>query len=334
MSEFVEIFPSSSPPHASQDSTQSPSMLNSSVSKKGIFILSAARSTSTTLMKIFQQINEQQPTPSPSAVFLEPFSQPYYVENNLLQTPGINLQPSIPKSFIDALHRVLAPFSSPTPPSFILAKDLGHQCQQWLDPEFDSLITQLLNSFQFLFLIRSPEETILSGYHPYHEIGQGDDFTSTDVGFTELKNLFDFIERRTGQTPLVLDAQDYLQDPEGILPGYFHALGYPFDRSYLSWKPMTSEEIEANPDFLLWGDTWYGVLRKSSGLSLSSARGGGGSQQGSSKGRYPYSFEDPQLKGILEKEMPSYLEMKRRGRVPGGERGGPLEEEFCASGER
>jgi hypothetical protein len=326
MSEFVDTSPSAAYSHDSLDSMKNTTMSDSSSRKKGIFILSAARSTSTTLMKIFQQIHEQQTTPSTSAVFLEPFSQPYYVENNLLQTPGIAIQPSIPSTFIDALHRVLSPLSSPNPPSFILAKDLGHQCQRWLEPEFDSQITELLNSFNFLFLIRSPEETILSGYHPYYEIGQGEEFTATDVGFTALKNVFDFIERRTGHPPLVLDAQDYLKDPEGVLPGYFQAMGYEFQPSYLTWNPMSDEEIATNPDFLLWGDTWYGVLRKSSGLSLSRARGitspaspaavGGGGVAGKGE-RYPYSLEDhPQLKAILETEMPSYLDMKRRGAVP------------------
>jgi hypothetical protein len=360
-------------PKVFDQSKQQQSSTQVNMPKKGIFILSAARSTSTTLLKIFQQLIEQNiiplPSPSPSSspsslaspcdhdpslfsssrgqcqVFLEPFSQPYYLENNLTATPGFTFQQTLPQTFSDALSHLIAHSQDPQN-IFLLVKDLGHQCQDLLHESYSKEFDLLLEYYQFLFLVRSPAETILSGYHQYAIEGQGHLYHASDVGMTQLKHLFDLIERKTGQTPLVLDANDYLEDPEIVLASYFQALGYPFRKEFLSWQPMSDEEVANNAYYRLWGDAWYGVLRKSSGLqkkekrvrakeeesetrassSASASSASATAAPSISSSRYPYSLDLPPLKEILETELPSYLEIISRGTHPpsmdSAERGG------------
>jgi hypothetical protein len=336
-------------------SVQSHLFVNSFIpsTKKGIFILSAARSTSTTLMKIFQQLIDQNmlppppadhPSPDPSApsdnlatsssfssspslpslphglVFLEPFSQPYYLEHNLTATPGFTFQETLPTTFPEALNNLITQTTNPHN-TFILVKDLGHQCQHLLEPAYTHQLDLLLENYHFLFLVRSPAETILSGYHQYYVEGQGDLYQASDVGMTHLKHIFDLVESKLGSAPYVLEANDYLEDPENILSSYFHALGFPFQKEFLSWSPMSDDEVTRNADFRLWGDAWYGVLRKSSGLqkkekkkqkNIDSSHG----DDDGKKSQYPYSLDLSPLKEILESELPAYLEIRSRGAIP------------------
>lgn len=280
--------------------------------KKGIFIMSVARSTSTLLYKVFLQIIEQRHLDEQrfiqdlkqTASLLEPFSQPYYLENNLIHTPGLTLQEELSKTSAEAFQRVLSHNGK-----FVVAKDLAHQCQSWLLPQYQDQLNQMLKRFEFVFLIRSPEETIPSGFDPYFQEKKESQFSATDVGFKELFSLFDHIRKKTGTPPLVIEAEDYLSDPEKTLPPYFESLGFQFKKEYLSWKKMTPEEVASSPDFRLWGNTWYGVLIHSTGLKTQKGEAG--------KSRYPNTVQNhPLLKAIYEEQLPYYLQLKTQGRRP------------------
>lgn len=261
---------------------------------KGIFILSTARSTSTTLFTILRQA-----VPPGTPVLLEPFSQPYYVQNNLTATPGFTFQSRLPTTVAGALARIKQSHPS-------LVKDLSHQCYAWLTYTPPEEIAAMLNSFTFLFLIRSPTLTIPSAFYPYVTAHQETAFGATDVGLTQLRTLFDFIAHHTGKVPLVLEAEAYLAAPEQVLPPYFAALGLPWHPACLTWQPMTDAEVAADADFSLWGDTWFRDLRLSKGVT-----------RPPNEQTYVHTVDNtPQLQAIYAQEAPAYIYLKTQGTRP------------------
>lgn len=298
--------------------------------KRGIFIFSVARATSTTLFKICSQIVEQHedrssvrsdPTEvTTSRLLLEPFGQPYYLENGFSDCPGMTVQDNIPKSFEDALERVLNNYDK-----FVVAKDLGYQCAKLLLPEYDEQFSRLLEKYNILFLLRAPEETMASMYHVYYEDGNGDGYRSEEAGFVQLQSLFNAIEAKTGETPYVVHAEDYLRDPHGTLENCFKTFGVEYDPQYLTWEPLAQDD-PGTADFRLWGDMWYSVFR-SSGLRISDNKSNKKSHSGSDSGggdgnnkvvresKYPNTVHNnAHLARLYKEHKPAYEDMKARGR--------------------
>lgn len=257
---------------------------------KGIFIISVARATSTTLYKIFERA-----MPVGTPCLLEPFSQAYYIKNKLTDAPGFTFQSSLPTTFEDTIDHILSLRGQP-----VLIKDLAHQCEHWLSES--PQVLELLTMFHFIFLIRSPALTIPSAFYPYTQSHQEADFGPSDVGLTQLSCLYNWVAAKTGHPPLILEAEAYLADPERILPSYFAQVGLSFDKACLAWPAMSETEAQQNPYYSLWGDTWFGNLRKSTGVTNVSPQH-----------KYASTVENhPQLREIYEHELPAYLKLKKK----------------------
>ena len=73
----------------------------------------------------------------------------------------------------------------------------------------------------------------------------------------------EFFEReadRLGHAPPVIDANDVLADPEGVLSRLCAALGIAWDPAMLSWQPGRRDTDGP------WAPHWYGAVEKSSGF--------------------------------------------------------------------
>jgi hypothetical protein len=86
---------------------------------------------------------------------------------------------------------------------------------------------QLVNAF----LIRTPA-AVLASYSK-----KRDDFTLEEIGLPTQAELFDRATDRLGRAPPVVESQDVLADPEGVLTSLCEACGIPFDAAMLSWAP-------------------------------------------------------------------------------------------------
>ena len=108
--------------------------------------------------------------------------------------------------------------------------------------------------FTHAFLIREPERMIAS-YLRKRERAAFEDFG--------LEPQADFFEReadRLGRAPAVVDANDVLADPEGVLSRLCGALGIPWDAAMLSWA------AGRRPTDGPWAPHWYGAVEKSTGF--------------------------------------------------------------------
>jgi Sulfotransferase domain len=109
--------------------------------------------------------------------------------------------------------------------------------------------------FRHAFLIRDPERMIAS-YLRKRESAAFEDFG--------LERQADFFEReaaRLGRAPPVIDADDVLADPAGVLSKLCAALDIPWSPAMLSWSPGPRETDGP------WAPHWYNAVEKSTGFS-------------------------------------------------------------------
>lgn len=130
----------------------------------------------------------------------------------------------------------------------VFSKDMPHYIMDLADDAF-------LDRFTHSFLIRDPAKSIPS----IHK--RGPDWHPGEYGFIEHRALFDRVAAHRGRPPPVIDSDDLLTDPHGVVAAWCRAVGIPFIPEALSWEPGTRDEVS-------WYDdgSWHGTLAQSDGL--------------------------------------------------------------------
>jgi hypothetical protein len=143
-------------------------------------------------------------------------------------------------------------------------------------------IDRLVNAF----LIRAPE-AVLASYSL-----KRDDFTLEEIGLPAQAELFDWTADRLGRAPPVVECQDVLADPRGLLSALCSACGIPFDLAMLSWAAgrRGSDGV--------WAPAWYEAVERTTGFAAPRSEAG---------------FDDlpDSLKPIAEAARPIYDRLAR-----------------------
>ena len=105
------------------------------------------------------------------------------------------------------------------------------------------------------FLIRAPERVVAS-YRNKNELRRPD-----MLGFAQLRSYFEFEAERTGKIPPVVDSDDILTDPAGVLAKLCAALDIGWDEAMLNW------ETGPHPEDGIWGRHWYDKVNASTGFA-------------------------------------------------------------------
>ncbi len=108
--------------------------------------------------------------------------------------------------------------------------------------------------FRHAFLIREPERMIAS-YLKKREAARFEDF-----GLEKQAEFFDREAERLGHAPPVIDANDVLADPQGILSRLCESLDIPWDPAMLRWEPGRRQTDG------VWAAHWYNAVEKSTGF--------------------------------------------------------------------
>ena len=175
----------------------------------------------------------------------EPFGEAWYqgenplwprVQPDSVRTPGLTLE---------SVWEMLRDTAKQGP---VFSKDFPHYiAHMWAD--------ELLAQFDHSFLIRDPAKTITSMFKHWP------DFHSKEVGFVEQRELFDRVTERAGEAPPVIDSDDLLEDPFGMVEIYCGAVGIRFMPEALTWEPGDRDEVS------WWdGGSFHENLRSSDGL--------------------------------------------------------------------
>jgi len=133
---------------------------------------------------------------------------------------------------------------------------------------------ELLEKFHFTFLIRHPRNSIPSYYRccvpPLVEKTGFNEFMPEEAGYDELRRFFDYckdtgivgpkvcgqedngaVEAPNSVEICILDADDLLDDPEGMLRHYCASVGIEFDMAMLNWD-SEEEHQHAKDAFEKW----------------------------------------------------------------------------------
>ncbi|MEO0698416.1 MAG: HAD family hydrolase, partial [Pseudomonadota bacterium] len=104
------------------------------------------------------------------------------------------------------------------------------------------------------FLIRAPERVVAS-YAAKNELRAPE-----HLGFAQLRAYFEQEAERTGHAPAVIDTDQVLSDPEGVLSRLCQVLGIAWDPAMLSWSKGP------HPEDGVWGAHWYDKVNASTGF--------------------------------------------------------------------
>jgi hypothetical protein len=105
------------------------------------------------------------------------------------------------------------------------------------------------------FLIRAPEAVLAS----YAQKRDGE-FSLEEIGLPAQVALFERAAQRLGTAPPVVEGQDVLADPRGVLGALCATCGIAFDDAMLSWPPGR------RPSDGVWAPAWYDAVERSTGF--------------------------------------------------------------------
>ena len=177
--------------------------------------------------------------------FHEPFGEPWYQGEEPLWP---RLQPHSPRTPGLTFESVWQTLKAAAKEGPVFTKDFPHYVEHLWTDEF-------LAHFSHSFLVRDPAKVATSMFKHWP------DFHLKEIAVVEQRQLFDRLSDQMGERPPVIDSDDLLENPYGIVEAYCEAVGIAFMPEALSWKPGAREEVS-------WydGGSWHQNLRDSDGL--------------------------------------------------------------------
>lgn len=185
--------------------------------------------------------------------FHEPFGEAWYQGPEAMAPRIHDDPPAKPDLTFDA---VIDSLRTASQVQRVFVKDMAHYVEHLCDVDF-------LAMFRHSFLIRDPAKVLASMERSYAKQGSTERFTRQELSFDEQRRLFDRLCDQDGSPPPVLDSDDLLSDPHGMVNAYCSAMGIPFLAGALTWEPGDRSEV-------LWydrdGTTFHDSLMRSDGL--------------------------------------------------------------------
>jgi len=220
--------------------------------------------------------------------FHEPFGEAWY-QGEDAHWPRITPEsPRTPGLTMNSVWETLKAAALEEP---VFSKDFPHYIEHlWTD--------DFLAHFNHSFLIRDPAKVATSMYKHWP------DFVLKEIAVLEQRQLFDRIADQLGHAPPLIDSDDLLEDPYGIVRAYCRGVGIPFMPEALSWEPGDRDEVS-------WydGGSWHQNLRDSDGLKPQPRK-------------YIDISEAPdRVKEIYEQVMPHYQAMHQHRLMPAAPEG-------------
>jgi len=197
---------------------------------------SGPRNISTALMRAW----ENRPD---TAVVDEPLYAAYLARTGLDHPGRDEVLASQPTDLTEALAALAAPWHD-RPVQYE-----KHMAQHLLEGDDLDWTLELRN----VLLVREPREVVASYVRSREACEPG------DIGLLQQERLLDHWTRH-GTTPPVIDAGDFLRDPEAHLRWWCDWLGLDFTHRMLSWPAGPRDSDGA------WAPHWYAAVHRSTGF--------------------------------------------------------------------
>lgn len=205
---------------------------------KVINLISGPRNLSTALMYSFSQREDM-------TVLDEPFYG-YYLQNATLENEHPS-QKEILQTMELSEERVVEKINSLSKQKNVFVKGMAHHYLTD-SPKF------ILN-WENVILIRHPKKLIASFSKVIHTP------TLNDIGIKKASKLFLFL-KKNGKTPIVIDSDELLKNPEIYLKKLCNLLNIPFSKKMLQWKKG------GIPEDGIWAKHWYKNVHNSEGFAV------------------------------------------------------------------
>ena len=179
-------------------------------------------------------------------VFSEPFNDPYYFgpERWTMQFASLPIDPKA--TYEATLQMLLAHYPSK---ELVFSKDMAYS----IESRVSDLFSQGLDKFTHTFLIRRPEKSVYSLYKKSNELSNSyGDFDPKEAGFQQLYDLYDYVKNKMGYSPVVVDADDLLADPDGMMKAYCTATGIQYEENMTTWEPGPVPDWSEFPMDMEW----------------------------------------------------------------------------------
>ncbi len=203
-----------------------------------IAMWSGPRNLSTALMRSFGNRSDTQ-------VVDEPFYA-HYLEVTQVEHPGrdevLAAQERDWRKVAESLHAPL-----PAGVSVHYQKHMAHHLLPTMGRDWLAGLTHA-------FLLRNPADMLRSLGNKLARV------RLEDTGLPQQLEIFERLRAETGATPPVIDADDLLDDPEGMLRALCAAIGIGFEPRMLHWPPGRRETDG------VWAKYWYESVERSSGF--------------------------------------------------------------------
>jgi hypothetical protein len=196
------------------------------------------RSTSTAFEWMMRQRGDM-------TCFHEPFGEWWYKGDG---APWPRIQPDSPRIRGLTFETVFENLCRAANRGPVFSKDFPHYIEHAWTREF-------LDHFNHSFLIRDPAKVATSMFKHWP------DFHLKEIAIIEQRVLFDRLADQSGAPPPLIDSDDLLEDPYGIVAAWCNTVGIPFIPEALSWNPGERKEVS-------WydGGSWHTNLSGSDGL--------------------------------------------------------------------
>ncbi len=203
-----------------------------------IAMWSGPRNISTAMMRSWENRSD-------CAVWDEPFYAHY------LKATGIEhpMAADIMATYESDLQTVIDRIVSPPANGIVYQKHISthmleHMPLDWID--------QVNN----IFLIRDPRYMVAS----YSE--KRGEPNAADFGYPQLESIFQEAKILSGQTPMVIDSNHFLEQPEAHLKHICKQLNIPFEQNMLSW-PSGERDSDG-----IWHTHWYDSVKSSTHFGM------------------------------------------------------------------
>ena len=220
-----------------------------------IFLWSVPRSRSTAFERSIRNLDSAE-------VFHEPFYDAYHYGPERMTMRFLS-RPPVASATYKAVKEQLLTNRPDT--KVVFAKNHSF----YITGRVEDLFQPGYLSFTHSFIIRNPECTIPSMYkaaeksnHTWDE-NSLDLFCRAEAGFAESYKLYQLLKQKLGYSPIVIDSDDILHNPEGMMEAYCLAVGIPFKKSMTTWVPGMLEDWNCGNCF----DVWHAELAASTGFS-------------------------------------------------------------------
>lgn len=220
-----------------------------------IFLWSVPRSRSTAFERSIRNLDSAE-------VFHEPFYNAYHYGPERMTMRFLSRPPIASATYKAVEERLL--MNSPDT-KVVFAKNHSF----YITGRVEDLFEPGYLNFTHSFIIRNPEYTIPSMYkaaemsnHTWDEKNL-DLFCRAEAGFVESYELYHLLKKNLGRNPIVIDSDDMLHDPEGMMKAYCSAVGIPFKKSMTMWEPGMVADWNCGNCF----DVWHAKLAASTGFA-------------------------------------------------------------------